>query len=937
MPIKPTYPRYIGPPLPKVLNPLNPQHYLIFLDWIFFKPSRLKQYLWQADQELYSASEFKAFRAALQTPAYGNLIWMAFIPILLFAFLVSLLLIFQGTADQIPKWIALIITSICLTTMVSSFKVMFYGLSGIALNLILIVEVLVISFFLLIIIILGSILGSNGRISIIIISIGFGIVINQLLGVLGIALGITLAIASFFQPDREILFIEIGTLRIISYILQIVPAILWTIFFSNSTKHIIHYPSWENELRILPLPGQKHWLSKLDKTTPEKKREIIRTLLRNPFQQWIVAYMFNQQLTNQNNPLSEFYQTLVSTDFDEYVIEPLNKSQFKNFSTVREIWLGEISNVFVKTDNAGLDIYALAWFVTRPLRDNSASPITSLSHLLLTLIDKEKISKSGISLKLFQDAIQAIHHLPHGEEISYSLNALMKMTQVKSLDTVITFQVLGIELEKLEEPILRPSIIEALRALGDIAMEIAYYQQSSNISIQAGALNRAIGMLNELMTHTEKINLPEQTLLELTIERWQRLLAEAAGKLGEQALHEMTPSERNTMIRRERQSTIWIHPIEPLFNPYNTGAPVMPPLFVGRQDIFARIQEIWKAKNNPDSIILYGHRRMGKSSILRNLEEYAPPNSLLIVADLKGDTAFVQNTNQLLRGLANRIYHTTKKRDLKIAQPLSSDYENVAEASQSFQNLLWDTLDKLPPESNLILALDEFEALIQAVNKGKVGQEIYNYLRTLSQEPRITMVFAGLHTLDEMSRDYSQPFFDSYVNIQVSFLSYESAERLIARPTPEFRLNYHPDVIRQIFHETHGQPLMIQRICQELVNQINYDLFDLKKEREIQILPEDLEIVLSDKFVLSMHYLSGIWSDQVEGQEYAASVMMSLANGAVTLNALTCSTGMPEKDVLITLHYLETRDLVEQQNGVWDLCIPLMRRWLKLKESQSTS
>ena len=54
-------------------------------------------------------------------------------------------------------------------------------------------------------------------------------------------------------------------------------------------------------------------------------------------------------------------------------------------------------------------------------------------------------------------------------------------------------------------------------------------------------------------------------------------------------------------------------------NPYVAGNPVIGELFVGREDIFRRLEELWAGSEQKPSIVLYGHRRMGKSSILHNL------------------------------------------------------------------------------------------------------------------------------------------------------------------------------------------------------------------------------------------------------------------------------------------------------------------------------
>jgi hypothetical protein len=358
---------------------------------------------------------------------------------------------------------------------------------------------------------------------------------------------------------------------------------------------------------------------------------------------------------------------------------------------------------------------------------------------------------------------------------------------------------------------------------------------------------------------------------------------------------------------------------------------------VGRQDIFNHIREVWGGKSNPDSIILYGHRRMGKSSILRNLPHYAPAGSLLVYVDLKGQTAFAESTSHLLRGLAEETVWAAQERGLACEEPAAEAYHTPPEAALAFRRLLRRVLVALPPESSLILALDEFEAIDKAVADDKIGPEIYDYLRDLSQQPRVVLVFAGLHTLDEMSRDYRQAFFGSYINLRVSYLSQKAAERLVMRPTPDFPLNYAPEVVQRIIAETHGQPLLLQRLCQELVNQLNHELFDLDLDREARILPADLDAVLTDDFVRSeTRYFEGIWSDQVAANPAVAALLETLARqGPSHSEKLVARTDLSPQQVTAALDYLQCRDLVDDRERIWDLRIPLMRRWLQLRGGNS--
>ena len=54
---------------------------------------------------------------------------------------------------------------------------------------------------------------------------------------------------------------------------------------------------------------------------------------------------------------------------------------------------------------------------------------------------------------------------------------------------------------------------------------------------------------------------------------------------------------------------------QPIENPYIAGNPVTGDLFVGRKDIFRRLEELWRKSGQCESVVIYGHRRMGKSSI----------------------------------------------------------------------------------------------------------------------------------------------------------------------------------------------------------------------------------------------------------------------------------------------------------------------------------
>jgi AAA+ ATPase superfamily predicted ATPase len=384
-----------------------------------------------------------------------------------------------------------------------------------------------------------------------------------------------------------------------------------------------------------------------------------------------------------------------------------------------------------------------------------------------------------------------------------------------------------------------------------------------------------------------------------------------------------------------RQSAIWERPIEPIANPYVVGDPVYPPLLAGRKDIFNAIHKVWSEKENPDSIILYGHRRMGKSSILRNLDQVAQPENLIVYADMDGDTSFVESTADFLLTLADRM-HTVAKRafpQAHLPEPDPAHYDNNRDATLQF-NRLAESIHELLDGHALILALDEFEAIERAVAAGKIESDIYHFLRSKTQEPWLTIIFGGLHTLDEMSREYRKPFYGSYNNIHVSYLSAEDAWKLITNPTPDFSLNYEPAAVERIIAESGGQPMLVQLICRDALDNLNHEIIDLNQEREVKITLHDVETILNDGFFRrGTVYFDGVWNQTQNEKQRQLLHILAQKEDAWSLAEIVAETGLSKVELQPLLQWAERHDILEPQTNeshtTWQFHVPLMRRWIR--------
>src|SRR5215212_9454893 len=92
-----------------------------------------------------------------------------------------------------------------------------------------------------------------------------------------------------------------------------------------------------------------------------------------------------------------------------------------------------------------------------------------------------------------------------------------------------------------------------------------------------------------------------------------------------------------------------------VLNPYVTGGALTDSgglSFYGRDDIFTFIRSVLQSRRR-QPILLYGQRRIGKSSVLRQLPNRLPADLVFVYFDLQGMGGM--GLNQVLYGLSRAI------------------------------------------------------------------------------------------------------------------------------------------------------------------------------------------------------------------------------------------------------------------------------------------
>ncbi len=220
--------------------------------------------------------------------------------------------------------------------------------------------------------------------------------------------------------------------------------------------------------------------------------------------------------------------------------------------------------------------------------------------------------------------------------------------------------------------------------------------------------------------------------------------------------------------------------------PYVTGMPLKTDhLFVGRDDVFAYIQEHLFGAYQNNVIVLHGQRRTGKTSILYRLKKVLADTHICVLVDMQGKAA--RGTLDFLYSLADDIVYALDDHDIAVTLPARSDFAESPEFVFR-SRFLRSVAEALPIGANgqpkhLLLMFDEFEELQKRVQDGKLEPEIFPFLRNLMQhEESVDFVFAGTHKLEELGAEYWSILFNIASYKKITFLTPDDARRLITEP-----------------------------------------------------------------------------------------------------------------------------------------------------------
>ena len=360
-------------------------------------------------------------------------------------------------------------------------------------------------------------------------------------------------------------------------------------------------------------------------------------------------------------------------------------------------------------------------------------------------------------------------------------------------------------------------------------------------------------------------------------------------------------------------------------NPFIVGGAISDPLrkgFYGREDVFHFVRSALTAAHRPP-ILLVGQRRIGKSSILRQLPAALPPEWACVYYDLQGRAELT--LNEVLFGLGRAVADA-----LQIPRP--TEEQATAETFPQFLEKAIVALDSLP--ERLILLFDEFDVIDQQFAAPEIAaRRFVPYLADLiARQPRVGYILVAGRKTEELSDTFLSGILKDSVQSRIGRLQWKQVDRMV-RDSFGTNIEISDSAVQEIFTLTAGHPYCVQVLCYTIWNRY------YEGNRAQPIGPDEVSESVPVAVQLGTNGLNWIY-DGLEKPAHrlflAALAMLAGPQGRFPVSYFTIEkellerrVGVDASELQVVPRDLQGWDVIEGTTAGFVFSVPMIGTWIQ--------
>ena len=357
-------------------------------------------------------------------------------------------------------------------------------------------------------------------------------------------------------------------------------------------------------------------------------------------------------------------------------------------------------------------------------------------------------------------------------------------------------------------------------------------------------------------------------------------------------------------------------------NPYIVGAPVKESAFYGREKLINIVHDTL-AINTVTLIVFFGQRRIGKTSLLQNLNNHPALQDFIFI--------YNDAIELIDKPASEALYYFSRKiaRTLDLP-PLSKT--RLQQDEQIFQKEFLPQVYEKLAHKRLVLLLDEFDIFERRRKTDTANLQVKSALDAIEQlinnESKLAFIVAlgrGKEKLFSLNRIIRTGHW-----AKVSLLEEEETRRLIIEPARD-QLSYLPEAETAILELTSGHPYYTQLLCYEIFNELQFQNRD-------QVTAADVKQATEKALVTGTGGFGWLWEGLSPAERLVASLLAEAvsesSNPIVTETQLSAAF---EKhriyrrglELTEAPNQLINLDVIERQGPTsYRFVVEIIRRWI---------
>jgi tetratricopeptide (TPR) repeat protein len=364
-------------------------------------------------------------------------------------------------------------------------------------------------------------------------------------------------------------------------------------------------------------------------------------------------------------------------------------------------------------------------------------------------------------------------------------------------------------------------------------------------------------------------------------------------------------------------------------NPYIAGAPLRGERgFFGRQDT---LDWVGRELRNPatNALVLFGQRRIGKTTLLLQLKRTLPVADFLpVYFDLQDQAP--RPLGKVLADLADQL-----------AEQAMMDAPTVEAFDDRGRYFRREFLPKfyaaLGEQRRPVFLLDEFDVLDQAaeaeLSETAAAKSLFAFLRTvITEDARPAFVFVVGRRAEDLSVNFTATFKASLVR-EVWVLDQDSAISLVRQAEVNGSLHYTDAAVERILTLTDRHPYLTQLLCQRIWERADLDQVGHTPTIEVA----EVEAAIPNVLEVGAQALIWLWNGLSPAERIYAAALAEVASEGQTIAEDHVISVLANYAARLRTREIELapRDLIKRRvleaagDRTYRFAVELFRRWVR--------